>query len=95
MTNGQIIYRSRIGKSQPVNMSADTNVILSDGQWHNLTLHTEHRIVRVYIDSEKVGEELDSESVHNFLDPYLTYLSVGGVNKDRGFIGDGTSFKLK
>ena len=88
MINGQIIYRSKLGKDAPVNMSVDSNGILSDGQWHNLKLQVHQRILRVYIDGEKVGEELDSESIHNFLDPYLTIMSVGGVNKDYAILND-------
>lgn len=82
MVNGQIIYRSKVGKGLPVNMSVDSNEILSDGQWHQLRLQVDQRILRIYIDNEKVGEELDSESVHNFLDPYLTVISLGGLRKE-------------
>lgn len=82
MINGQIIYRSKLGKGAPVNMSVDSNEILSDGQWHHIKLQVHQRVLRVFIDGEKVGEELDSESVHNFLDPYLTMISLGGVKKE-------------
>lgn len=88
MVNGQIIYRSKLGKATPVNMSVDSNQILSDGQWHHLKLQVYQRILRVYIDGEKVGEELDSESVHNFLDPYLTLLSIGGLAKEYSTLSD-------
>lgn len=91
MVNGQITYRSKLGKGSPVNMSVDSNIILSDGQWHLLRLQVYQRILRVYIDGEKVGEELDSESVHNFLDPYLTMMSVGGVAKEYATMNDFTT----
>lgn len=82
MVNGQIMYRSKVGKGLPVNMLIDSNEILSDGQWHQLKLQVYHRIFRIYIDNEKVGEELDPESVHNFLDPYLNFISFGGLRKE-------------
>ncbi len=82
MTNGQIVYHSKVGKGTPVNMSLESNEILSDGQWHHLKLQIYQRILRVYIDGEKVGEELDSESIHNFFDPYLTTISLGGLRKE-------------
>lgn len=58
------------------------DLMLSDGNWHNLTLHSHNRELRLIIDDKKVGEELDSDGVHDFLDPYLTTLSIGGVRKD-------------
>lgn len=82
MVNGQIIYHSKLGKGTPVNMSLESNEILSDGQWHHLKLQVHQRILKVYIDHERVGEELDSESIHNFLDPYLTFISLGGLRND-------------
>lgn len=82
MVNGQIMYRSKVGKGSPVNMLIDSNEILSDGQWHQLKLQVYQRIFRIYIDNEKVGEELDPESVHNFLDPYLSFISLGGLRKE-------------
>lgn len=83
IVNSQIVYHSKLGNSVPINMPIETNVILPDGQWHSLRLQITQRILRIFIDDEKVGEELDAESVHNFLDPYLTTITLGGFKKDR------------
>ncbi|XP_066141158.1 cadherin-related tumor suppressor isoform X1 [Euwallacea fornicatus] len=75
---GQIVYTSKT--SSVVNMT-DFRVTVSDGTWHNLTLHIRLRTLEVLLDGVRLGEELDSAGVHDFLDPYLTYLSIGGVQK--------------
>lgn len=82
MVNGQIIYHSKLGNGVPINMPVDSNEIPSDGQWHSLKLQIVQRTLRIYIDNERVGEELDAESVHNFLDPYLTVITLGGFKKE-------------
>jgi len=81
MINGQIIYHSKLGNGVPVRMPVDSNEIPSDGQWHSLKLQIAQRTLRVFIDNEKVGEDLDADSVHNFLDPYLTQITLGGFKK--------------
>ena len=82
LEGGRLIYVSRLGAaSSTVNMTI-TEVTLSDGSWHNVTLHSHNRGLRLLIDGRRVGDELDSAGVHDFLDPYLTTLSIGGVKKD-------------
>ncbi|RLU20894.1 hypothetical protein DMN91_007508 [Ooceraea biroi] len=80
LRNGQLIYSSLLGS--PVNMSINIEGGLADGHWHNLTLHAYSRGLRLLVDSVLTGDELDSEGVHDFLDPYLSILSIGGVNQD-------------
>ncbi|KAK6636221.1 hypothetical protein RUM43_009879 [Polyplax serrata] len=82
LRNGNIVYVSRTGTSSPVVNMTVTELMLSDGNWHNLTLHSHNRGVRLIVDGKKAGEELDSEGVHDFLDPYLTSLSIGGARKE-------------
>ena len=55
---------------------------LMDGVWHNLTLFSQYRGLRVIVDGNRVGDELDSAGVHDFLDPYLTILRLGGSQPD-------------
>ena len=59
-------------------MSSDVHV--SDGEWHNVTLWHQHGIIRLLLDDGMVGDELDGSSVHDFLDPYLTKLTLGGAH---------------
>lgn len=77
LINGQIVYISKL--SILVNMT-NSFIHVSDGQWHNLTLHSYSRGIEILIDDNRIGDELDAAGVHDFLDPYLTYMSVGGVN---------------
>lgn len=61
-------------------MSVDKH--LDDGNWHNLSMVIGSKSLKLFLDEIKVGEELDSASVHDFLDPYLTKLYLGGVDRD-------------
>ena len=63
-------------------MTANIEGGLADGRWHNLTLHSYLRGLRLFVDGVQTGEELDPVSVHDFLDPYLSVLSIGGVSQD-------------
>ncbi|XP_058790848.1 cadherin-related tumor suppressor [Phymastichus coffea] len=87
LRNGHISYASLL--SSPVNMSGDEGNSLADGKWHNLTLHSHARGLKMYIDGELAGDELDSAGVHDFLDPYLALLTVGGVRRDLYLAYDG------
>ncbi|XP_011701166.1 PREDICTED: cadherin-related tumor suppressor [Wasmannia auropunctata] len=80
LRSGQLIYMSLLGS--PVNMSISIDGSLADGRWHNLTLHAYARGIRLLVDGILTGDELDSAGVHDFLDPYLTVLSIGGVSQD-------------
>ena len=60
-------------------MTIDNHVV-ADGQWHNVTLLSKYRTLRLLLDGQEVGDELDMSIVHDFLDPYLTSLTVGGVS---------------
>lgn len=62
-----------------VNMSIENREV-TDGQWHNVTLLSKYRTLRLLLDDEEVGDELDMSIVHDFLDPYLTSLTLGGVS---------------
>lgn len=63
-------------------MTVTERGMLSDNEWHNLTMISHSRGLRLVLDGERVGEELDSAGVHDFLDPYLTDLFLGGVRRD-------------
>ncbi|EFN76853.1 Cadherin-related tumor suppressor [Harpegnathos saltator] len=80
LRNRQLVYMSLLGS--PVNMSVNIEGDLADGHWHNLTLHAYSRGLRLLVDGMLTGDELDSAGVHDFLDPYLSVLSIGGANQD-------------
>ncbi|XP_052868798.1 cadherin-related tumor suppressor [Anopheles cruzii] len=55
---------------------------LADGRWHNVTIHSHNRILQVLVDGRNVVSDLDATGVHDFLDPYLTVLSIGSVRRE-------------
>ena len=79
MRDGVLQYNSRFGTGIMVNMSIENREV-TDGQWHNVTLLSKYRTLRLLLDDEEVGDELDMSIVHDFLDPYLTSLTLGGVS---------------
>uniref|UniRef100_A0A1A9W0E4 Cadherin-related tumor suppressor n=1 Tax=Glossina brevipalpis TaxID=37001 RepID=A0A1A9W0E4_9MUSC len=80
LQKGRLTYYSI--RDSVVNMTISSTDNLNDGKWHNITLHTTGRIFRIIIDGSRAGEELDFAGVHDYLDPYLTVLSLGGVRKE-------------
>jgi len=76
-------FSSRIGKNYPINMTV-RDLYLADGFFHSVQLMLQSRLLQVMVDGELRGEELDSASSHDFLDPYLTHLSLGGF-RDESF----------
>lgn len=79
--NGNLLYSSFLSTStSTVNMSVGKN--LDNGNWHNLTMVIGAKSLKLFLNGQKVGEELDSASVHDFLDPYLTKMYLGGVDRD-------------
>lgn len=81
LINGKLLYSSFLSTStSTVNMSVEKNV--DDGNWHNLTMVIGSKSLKLFLNGQKVGEELDSASVHDFLDPYLTKMYLGGVDRE-------------
>ena len=56
--------------------------MLADGSWHNVTLTSKSRTLRLLLDDVEVGDELDMSIVHDFMDPYLTTVILAAANKD-------------
>ncbi|XP_034473872.1 cadherin-related tumor suppressor [Drosophila innubila] len=77
LLGGKLVYYSKHQLS--INMTVPTPEALHDGKWHNVSLHSQSRTLHLLIDGRQVGDELDVAGVHDFLDPYLTTLSVGGA----------------
>lgn len=78
MRDGKLIYHSK--QNYAVNMTMNTSERLDDGKWHNVTLSIQqNHVLNILIDGKRAGDELDASGVHDFLDPYLTTLSFGGV----------------
>lgn len=80
LRNGKILYQSK--QSYAVNMTINSLESLADGKWHNVTLYSFNRALAIYVDGKRVGDELDAPNVHDFLDPYLTTLSIGSARRE-------------
>ncbi|XP_045523939.1 cadherin-related tumor suppressor isoform X1 [Pieris brassicae] len=80
LIDGKVSYTSK--QSSLVNMTQTEQHDVSDGNWHNVTLYAFGRSIKLIVDNKIVGEELDAASVHDFLDPYLTVISLGGVKSE-------------
>ena len=81
LENGELKFSSKIGSNYPINMSV-SDIMLVDGQWHSVKLSLSHQVIQIFVDGERRGEELDAASGHDFLDPYLTTLLLGGVKDE-------------
>lgn len=76
LREGRLVYYSK--QHLTINMTVQETSTLNDGKWHNVSLFSESRSLRLIVDGRQVGDELDIAGVHDFLDPYLTILNVGG-----------------
>ncbi|XP_002037796.2 cadherin-related tumor suppressor [Drosophila sechellia] len=76
LREGRLVYYSK--QHLTINMTVQETSSLNDGKWHNVSLFSESRSLRLIVDGRQVGDELDIAGVHDFLDPYLTTLIVGG-----------------
>ncbi|XP_068141663.1 LOW QUALITY PROTEIN: cadherin-related tumor suppressor [Drosophila tropicalis] len=97
LNNGKLAYFSR--NHLIINMTIESEKPLNDGRWHNVSLLSESRSLRVIIDGLRVGDELDIAGVHDFLDPYLSTLSLGGgaplmVDESKVFSGCIANFTI-
>ena len=73
---GSLVYETRKASFPLINVSSSYEVI--DGEWHSVRVSRVGRVVGVWLDGEKVGYDLEQESTHDFLDPYLTSVQFGG-----------------
>ena len=79
-------YTSKLGANLPINITI-TEVEVTNGAWYNLTLFSSEGSLRLLIDDKPVGEELELTLVHDFLDAYLTSITLGSSPR-RGFIDE-------
>jgi hypothetical protein len=80
LDNGELKFSFRVGFNLPISMSIPGAFVV-DGAWHVLKLVSQNRALNCYIDGKKMGDELDSSSAHDFLDPYLTVINLGGFSE--------------
>lgn len=80
---GLLQYTSKLGANQPINMTIP-EVTVNDGNWHNLTLLAAQSALRLILDGDIIGDELDLPFIHDFLDAYLTSLTLGSAPRFTG-----------
>uniref|UniRef100_T1JHZ3 Uncharacterized protein n=1 Tax=Strigamia maritima TaxID=126957 RepID=T1JHZ3_STRMM len=80
--DGFIVYTSSSEFDHDINISFP-NIAVDDGEWHNATLIRRSNVVSIKIDG--VEKTVNASRSHNFLDPYLTKLYIGGTSDS--FIG--------
>ncbi|KAK7085872.1 Protocadherin Fat 4 [Halocaridina rubra] len=98
---GHLQYTSKLGANQPINMTIN-DITVNDGSWHNLTLLAAHSALKLMLDGKIVGDELDFLFVHDFLDAYLTSLTLGSAPRfsgqlpyePEGFVGCMSTFSV-
>ena len=88
--DGVLEYHSKGGLSNSNEVFLSTDVNVADGSWHTLTLEVIGNVLQLLMDDVKVGFEVEFSAVHNFMDPGLKQVTVGGP----GFRGCITNFTL-
>ena len=78
LENGIMKFSTRVGSNYPINMSI-ADLEITHRVWHNVKLSLHNQILQLFVDGEKKGEDLDAASSHDFLEPYLTTIMLGGV----------------
>lgn len=78
LDQGGLQLSSRLGSNRPIRMKTP-GLVVSDGIWHTFQLISQNSGLQLILDGQPVGEELDAASAHDFLDPYLTNLAIGGT----------------
>ena len=71
-------YSTKLGANEPVNISMKASEVTS-GEWHNLTLFSSNGFLSVLLDGNRIGDQLDLIYVHDFLDAYLTSITIGAA----------------
>ena len=71
-----LVYETKKSGHPVINMSSGIEV--TDGAWHSLVLKQAEQVLKVFLDDVQLGDNLESASTHDFLDPYLTKISFGG-----------------
>ena len=58
-----------------INITSD---LVSDRDWHVLIIKQTEAVLQLYLDDIKLDDDLETESTHDFLDPYLEEITFGG-----------------
>ncbi|XP_022254786.1 cadherin-related tumor suppressor-like [Limulus polyphemus] len=76
LRNKVLIYSSHQKSEKPVTLAFES-IKVADGLWHSLTLTLNAGSVNITLDQEWQSTDPDHK-VHDFLDPFLTVMTIGG-----------------
>ena len=61
-----------------ISINITSDLVVSDGDWHVLIIKQTEEVLQLYLDDIKLDDDLETESTHDFLDPYLEEITFGG-----------------
>ncbi|GAB6027296.1 hypothetical protein CHUAL_001579 [Chamberlinius hualienensis] len=79
--DGLLYYTSKLGTLAPVNLTL-SDASVSNGEWHNVSMVQKGNTIYVGLNGDEMKKQVDVSTVHEFLDPYLTKVIVGGAEAD-------------
>ena len=77
--NSKLVYETKKSGFPVINVTSEAEV--TDGAWHLVRIKQTQQILQVYLDDTKLDDDLESDSTHDFLDPYLNGIHFGGKRK--------------
>ena len=83
-------YRSKGSLRSSNEVVLNTNINVADGSWHTITIEVHENVLQIFLDESKEGFDVEFSAVHNFMDPALDKVIIGG----QGFRGCVTNFTL-
>ena len=72
----RLVYETKKSGYPRINITSE--LIVSDGEWHVLIIKQTDQILQLYLDDVKLDDDLETESTHDILDPYLSDITFGG-----------------
>ena len=77
--NSKLVYETKKSGFPVINITSEVEV--TDGSWYFLWIKQTQQILQVYLDDIKLDDDLESDSTHDVLDPYLSGIRFGGKRK--------------
>ena len=66
----------------PAGINMSSGAAVDDGQWHRVSLEVDGDAVRLKVDGEPAGYELERSAAHDFLDPASEEFVLGGEGEE-------------
>ena len=72
----RLVYETKKSGFPRINITSD--LVVSDGDWNVLIIKQTEAVLQLYLDDIKLDDDLETESTHDYLDPYLEEITFGG-----------------